>query len=142
MRYFVISVLEATILESNFNNCPLFITVQSSRYRPGQVLIVPEGCGFQISRQSAHEGGKVVSPSHRPPLPHRKYSWHSFLLENHSAAGRIMLITPPGNEPATFLLVASTNCATECPSFKLQLNIIFLTTPRFSTCGFPFRFTG
>jgi hypothetical protein len=31
--------------------------------------------GFQeveaprISRQSAHEGGKVVSPTHRPPLP-------------------------------------------------------------------------
>ena len=26
-------------------------------------------------RQSAHEGGKVVSPTHRPPLPPRKYSW-------------------------------------------------------------------
>ena len=25
--------------------------------------------GSQISRQSAHEGGKVVSPTHRPPLP-------------------------------------------------------------------------
>jgi len=24
--------------------------------------------GSQISRQSAHEGGKVVSPRHRPPL--------------------------------------------------------------------------
>jgi hypothetical protein len=24
--------------------------------------------------QTAHEGGKVVSPVHRPPLPHRKYS--------------------------------------------------------------------
>jgi hypothetical protein len=23
----------------------------------------------RISRQSAHEGGKVVSPMHRPPLP-------------------------------------------------------------------------
>ena len=23
----------------------------------------------QISRESAHEGGKVVSPMHRPPLP-------------------------------------------------------------------------
>jgi hypothetical protein len=27
------------------------------------------GLGPQISRQSAHEGGKVVSPTHRPPLP-------------------------------------------------------------------------
>ena len=27
-----------------------------------------EGWGSQISRQSAHKGGKVVSPTHRPPL--------------------------------------------------------------------------
>jgi hypothetical protein len=26
----------------------------------------------RISRQSAHEGGKVVSPKHRPSLPLRK----------------------------------------------------------------------
>jgi len=38
------------------------------------------GWGSQISRQSAHEGGKVVSPTHRPLLPPRKYSWYSFLL--------------------------------------------------------------
>jgi len=25
--------------------------------------------GFQDSRQSAHEGSKVVSPTYRPPLP-------------------------------------------------------------------------
>jgi hypothetical protein len=25
--------------------------------------------GSQISRQSAHEGGKVVIPTHLPPLP-------------------------------------------------------------------------
>ena len=30
---------------------------------------VPGGSGSQISRQSAHEGGKVVSPTHRPPFP-------------------------------------------------------------------------
>jgi hypothetical protein len=46
--------------------------------------------GFQefestrISTQSAHEVGKVVSPTHRPPLPPRKYSWYSFLLEAES----------------------------------------------------------
>jgi len=29
----------------------------------------------QISRQSAHEDGKVVSLTHRPTLPPRKISW-------------------------------------------------------------------
>jgi len=38
-------------------------------------------------RQLAHEGGKVVSPVHRQPLPPRKYSWYSFLLEAELAPG-------------------------------------------------------
>ena len=41
----------------------------------------------QISRPSSHEGGKVVSPTHRPPLTPKKYSWYSFLLEAESTPG-------------------------------------------------------
>jgi hypothetical protein len=31
--------------------------------------------------QSAHDGGKGVSPTHRPPLSPRGDPWYSFLLE-------------------------------------------------------------
>jgi len=44
---------------------------------PLKALRFPGVWGSQISRQTTHEGGKVISLKHRPPLPPRKYSWYS-----------------------------------------------------------------
>ena len=61
--------------------------VKQSHCRSGEALRILAGWGSQISSQSAHEGGKVVSPTHRPLLRPRKYSWYSFLLEAESTPG-------------------------------------------------------
>jgi len=57
---------------------------------PLQAWSGPEGSRklrFPDYMTRAQDGGKVVSPTHRPPLPPRKYSWYSFLLEAESTSG-------------------------------------------------------
>jgi hypothetical protein len=66
-------------------------------HRPGQALKVPGGWSFQFSWQLAHEGSKVVSPTHWPPLPPGNIpGTHLFLSlirpQGHSAPGRITSI--------------------------------------------------
>ena len=86
--------------------------VKQSHYRPVQSLRVPGGWGSQISRQSAHEGGKVVSPTHRPLLPPINTPGTNFCQRLNRTQGHGGLcqwkitMTPLGLEPATFRLVA------------------------------------
>ena len=57
---------------------------------PVQPWTVPEVSGrlrLPDFMTTAQDGGTVVSLTHRPPLPPRKYSRYSFLLEAESAPG-------------------------------------------------------
>ena len=57
---------------------------------PLQAFSGPEGSRklrFPDFMTAAQDGGKVVSPTHQPPLPPRKYTWYSFLLEAESTPG-------------------------------------------------------
>jgi hypothetical protein len=91
------------------------VMLKQSHYRPGQALRFPGGWGFRISRQSAHESGKVVSPTHRPPLLPRKYSWYSFLLLAESTG---------------LCYVAIKQC-----KWQPMLHILFLRGPEYESQG-------
>jgi hypothetical protein len=48
--------------------CPESFACCSIRFKNQSHYRFPGSWGSQISRHSVHEGGKVVSPTHRPPL--------------------------------------------------------------------------
>jgi hypothetical protein len=83
----------------------------------GQALRDQGAFGFQIARQSACEGGRVVSPTYRTPLQPRKYSCYFFLPQaespqGHSAARRIVNKKSHNTEIIGFLKIT--------PHFSLQ----------------------
>ena len=61
----------------------------------GKAILLQAWSGPEGSRKlrfpdfmtTAQDGGKVVSLMHRPPLPPRKYTWYSFLLEAELTPG-------------------------------------------------------
>jgi hypothetical protein len=60
------------------------IILKRHKIIPVQCPKFPRASKSYISRQSPHEGGKFVSPTHRPPLSHGKYFWYLFLLEGEN----------------------------------------------------------
>jgi hypothetical protein len=107
--------------------------VKQSHYRPWQALRVTEGLGSQILRQSAHEGGTVVSPAHWLPWPPgnipgalsvRGWVDPRAIVQPEGLYQWKISMTRLGIDPVTFQFVAQClkHCATACPTcLQVQL---------------------
>jgi hypothetical protein len=116
---------------------PSWQKAEQSPYRPAQAHRVPGGWGSQIFRQSAHEGGKVVSLTHRPPLPPgnmkclvlisvRGWVDPRATVRPKGLCQRKIPMRLSGIEPATLRFVAQclNHCATACPTHLAPLLIL------------------
>jgi hypothetical protein len=104
------------------------VKVNQSHYIPGQAHRVPEGRDSQTSRHSAHEGCKVVSPTHRPPLPQELFlvfisvrAWVNprVIVRPEGLWQQNIPATPSGIEPVTFRLVV--HCLNACCTLRSKL---------------------
>ena len=100
-----------------------------------QVLRVPGGWGFQISRQSLLEGGKVIRPTHRPPLPSGNIPGTHFwvnpraIVRPEGLNPQKIPMTQSGIEPATFTFLAQClNQLHHCDISLVKLLIRLLLT--------------
>ena len=65
----VANIIHDAVTECDDFHTDILISLVEYKVIPLQALRVPGGQCSKISRQSAHVGGKVVSPRQRPPLP-------------------------------------------------------------------------
>jgi len=84
---------------------------------PGEALRVQGFWGSQISRQLAHEGGKVVSLTHRPPLPQEIFLLEAGSTHGVTVAGRNIYHRESNTRPSELERSVSTDWATACPIF-------------------------
>ena len=81
-----------TYIKYMYNEFTLSMTDSKGKGKavPLQALSAPE-CSrklrFPDYMTTAQDGGKVMSLTYRPPLPPRKCSWYSFMLEAESTPG-------------------------------------------------------
>jgi hypothetical protein len=94
--YIIAVALHAVKLWRDFGGIKL--KVKQLHYRPWQALRVPGGWGSQILKQSTHEGGKVVSPTHRPHFPQD--------VSPEGLRQWKLPVAPSGIDPSTFRFVA------------------------------------
>ena len=73
---------------------------------------------------STRRRGKDVSPTHRPPLPHRRYGWYSFLLEAESSSASQCgqkSVTPIGNRTRNLLACGAVSQPTAQPRIAIYV---------------------